>query len=140
AHAWLNRKTKVGLLHWVVLGSVALGVAAPWYAAIAVRDPAFARHFFVEQNVRRFLSEDFHAGPVWFYVPVVVIGCLPWAGLLLPTVGFVFSRTAAVRALRSPALGFYLLWAGWCVLFFSLSRGKLPPYVLPALPALAGLA
>src|SRR5262249_3853559 len=34
-------------------------------------------------------------------------------------------------------LGFFLLWAGWCVLFFSLSRGKLPPYVLPAVPALA---
>lgn len=34
-------------------------------------------------------------------------------------------------------MGFCLLWAGWCVLFFSLSRGKLPPYVLPAVPALA---
>src|SRR5262249_23455182 len=33
--------------------------------------------------------------------------------------------------------GFLLLWAAWCVLFFSLSRGKLPLYVLPALPALA---
>jgi dolichol-phosphate mannosyltransferase len=140
AHAWLTRKPRLTLYHWIVLGLVAVGVAAPWYTAIAVRDPQFAHYFFVEQNVRRFTSADFHANPIWFYVPVMFIGCLPWAGLLLPALGFLFNRSAAVRALRSPALGFFLLWAGWCLSFFSLSRGKLPPYILPALPALAGLA
>ena len=34
-------------------------------------------------------------------------------------------------------MGFLALASGWCVLFFSLSRCKLPLYILPALPALA---
>jgi dolichol-phosphate mannosyltransferase len=42
-----------------------------------------------------------------------------------------------MAALRPAVFGFFVLWASWCVLFFSLSRGKLPPYVLPAAPALA---
>src|SRR5262249_52524003 len=80
---------------------------------------------------------DYHPGPLWFYVPVLLLGCLPWSGLLPSLTRFLFSRSASVRALRPPALGFWLLWAGWCVLFFSLSRGKLPPYILPALPPVA---
>ncbi len=140
AHAWLHRgAARLSLRRWLALGGVALAVAVPWYAAIAVRDPAFARYFFIEQNVRRFLSEDYHASPAWFYLPVVLVGCLPWVGLLFPAGAFLLSRDRGVRSLRTPALGFFLLWAGWCLLFFSLSRGKLPPYILPALPALTML-
>ena len=40
-------------------------------------------------------------------------------------------------AKRCPALGFMLLAALWCVLFFSLSGCKLPTYILPAFPFLA---
>jgi dolichol-phosphate mannosyltransferase len=70
-------------------------------------------------------------------VPVLVLGCLPWSLLLVPLAQFLFSRSESAGRRRPPGLGFYLLWAGWCVLFFSLSRSKLPPYVLPAVPALA---
>jgi dolichol-phosphate mannosyltransferase len=140
AHTWLNpKKARPSLRQWIVLGGLAVGMTLPWYIAVAIRDPGFARHFFIEHHLRRFFSEDYHAGPAWFYVPVVVVGCLPWAGLLIPAGAFLLSRSREVRALRSPALGYFLLWAGWCLLFFSLSRGKLPPYVLPALPALAVL-
>src|SRR5262249_61352266 len=50
---------------------------------------------------------------------------------------FLFTRSGGARARRGPATAFLLLWAGWCVLFFSISSSKLPPYILPALPALA---
>ena len=110
---------------------------APWYAAVLFQDAGFARHFFLEHNLRRFLGGGYHDSPVWFYVPVLLIGCFPWSGLLLPLTWFLFNRSPALRALQPPGKGFLLLWAGWCLLFFSLSRGKLPPYILPAMPAIA---
>jgi len=68
---------------------------------------------------------------------VVLVGCLQWSGLF-PSLGrFLFGRSPALRTLRPRALGFFLLWAGWVLLFFSLSHGKLPTYILPAMPALA---
>src|SRR5262249_35273216 len=60
-----------------------------------------------------------------------------WSLLFVPCCRFLFSRAAGAGALRPRALGFGLLWASWCVAFFSLSRGKLPLYLLPALPGLA---
>src|SRR5262249_13403572 len=68
---------------------------------------------------------------------VVLIGCLPWTLLLVCVGRFLTERSAAVRRLRTPAMGFFLLWAGWCVLFFSASSSKLATYLLPAAPAVA---
>jgi dolichol-phosphate mannosyltransferase len=121
----------------MVYGGLVLGLAAPWYAAVAARDPGFARNFFFEHHVRRFFTAEYHEHPVWFYGPVLLIGGMPWSMLLFPLARFLFSPSRDVGSLRSPALGFFLLWSGSCIGFFSLSRGKLPPYVLPAVPALA---
>ncbi len=119
------------------MAGVVVGLAAPWYVAVTLRDPSFASQFFIDHHFKRFLTEDYHASPVWFYLPVLLVGGLPWSVLLPSLLRFLFSRSPGVGTLRFPALGFWLLWAGWCVLFFSLSRGKLPPYILPAVPALA---
>jgi hypothetical protein len=71
------------------------------------------------------------------YAPVLLAAGLPWSLLVVPVACFLLSRAQAVRAVRPQALGFFVLWAGWCFVFFSLSRGKLPPYILPMTPALA---
>jgi hypothetical protein len=68
-------------------------------------------------------------------VPVLGAGLLPATLLVVPFVRFLLSETAAVH--RAPQLGYLLLTAGWCILFFSLSGCKLPTYVLPAFPPLA---
>src|SRR5262249_41075702 len=86
----------------------------------------------------RFLYK-YHEEPAWYFVAVLLIGCLPWSLLLPPLLRFVFTRSPEVRLLRSQAQGFLLLWAAWGFLFFSLSSGKLPPYILPTLPSLAML-
>ncbi|HKB41234.1 MAG TPA: glycosyltransferase [Gemmataceae bacterium] len=138
AQGWLNRdRVRVGLGAWAGFLALAVAVAAPWFVMILARDPGFARHFFIDHHLGRFFTGGYHDSPVWFYVPVLLIGGLPWSLLLIPLVRFLFSRSPQAGGLRAPALGYFVLWAGWCVLFFSLSRGKLPPYVLPAVPALA---
>jgi dolichol-phosphate mannosyltransferase len=138
AYAWLNRQqARPTWAHWLAYGSLACGLAAPWYVAVSVHDPHFASQFFLEHHLKRFFGGAYHDSPVWFYIPVLLVGCMPWSLVLIPWARFLLSRSAAVGALRSRGMGFALLWAGWCVLFFSLSRGKLPPYVLPAVPAIA---
>jgi 4-amino-4-deoxy-L-arabinose transferase-like glycosyltransferase len=139
AHAWLCRHetARLRLRHWLAYGTVAGCVAAPWYVAVTLYDPAFIPDFFIEHHFSRFFRNDYHPQPFWFYVPVLLGGCLPWSLLLWPLGRFLCSRAPEVRALRRPGMGFCLLWAGWGLLFFSLSHGKLPTYLLPAIPAVA---
>jgi dolichol-phosphate mannosyltransferase len=157
ACAWLRRDgPRPGLVSWSAYLGVVVCVSAPWFVAVIARDRAFAYEFFVRHHLMRYLGEDFHAEPIWFYLPVLFVGCLPWSFLFPSLACFLFGRRWMVQketAWSSPstihhppstisrpwALGFCLLSAGWCLLFFSLSRGKLPPYILPALPALAVL-
>jgi dolichol-phosphate mannosyltransferase len=62
---------------------------------------------------------------------------MPWT-LLLPGFCRYLGRRSLSAARRRPAaLGFFLLSALWCLLFFSLSGCKRPAYILPAMPALA---
>jgi dolichol-phosphate mannosyltransferase len=136
--AWLQRSgARPGFRSWLLYVGVVSVLAVPWYAALTLRDPHFAYYFLVDQHLVRFFTGEYHEQPFWFYVPVLAVGCLPWSLLLVPLTRYLLSRSPAVRWLRPQALGLFLLWAGWCVLFFSLSRGKLPPYILPATPALA---
>src|SRR5262249_43524448 len=72
----------------LVFVAVVLAVALPWYVAVCVRIPEFARYFLWEHNVLRFLAPFDHLRPVWFYVPVVLVGLLPATLLTIPFVRF----------------------------------------------------
>ncbi len=138
AHLWLSRsRVQPSFRNWAAYGSVVLAVVLPWFAAIIARNPDFAYHFFWEHNVARFLNSVNHPQPIWYYIPAVIVGWMPWGLLMFPLCAFLFSRSQALRSLRSMHLGYFVLWSGWCLLFFSLSKGKLPTYVLPAFPAIA---
>jgi hypothetical protein len=117
--------------------AVALAVAAPWYAAVALQDPAFAGEFFWTHNVQRFVQPLDHVEPVWYYLPGLLLGMLPWT-LLLPSLGKLLARRSGVITTRRPgSLGFFLLAFGWCLVFFSAAGCKRPGYILPAMPPLA---
>jgi dolichol-phosphate mannosyltransferase len=102
-----------------------------------VRVPGFARYFLWEHNVNRFVDGLNHSHPFWFYLPVLLVACIPWTFVAWPWLKYQFSRDSDLAALRPLASGFYLLAAAWIVGFFSISSCKLPPYVLPALPPVA---
>jgi len=116
---------------------VALAVALPWYVALCLSNPEFARHFLWEHNVIRFLQPFDHLQPVWYYLPVLALGLLPATPLFVPLARYLGTGDERAAATRSAELGFALLAGSWCVLFFSLSGSKLPTYILPALPFLA---
>ena len=112
---------------WVLLAAVVL----PWFVYVAWRFPEFPRFFLLEQHVTRYVSgASFHAAPWWYFGPVLLGLLLPWAGL----VPWALARRTSIDP--GDRL-FLMIWAGVILVFFSISRGKLPTYILPALLPLA---
>ncbi|MBI1914183.1 MAG: glycosyltransferase family 39 protein [Planctomycetes bacterium] len=137
-HGWLaGGFCRAGLRALLIFAGVVAAVVLPWYVAVCLRMPEFARYFLWEQNVLRFVAPFDHPRGVWFYLPVVLVGLLPATLLLVPFVRFLLSGKEDSASRRCPELGFLLLGGGWCLLFFTLSGCKLPTYVLPAFPPLA---
>jgi len=127
---WFWRKRMPDLL---VLLAVALVVAAPWYVLVTLRNGApFLDDFFWKQHFARYLTGALqHERPFWFYVPILVAGFFPWTPLLW----FLFEK----RLYKDTRALFLLTWLAWGFLFFSISRNKLPGYLLPLFPAAAAL-
>jgi 4-amino-4-deoxy-L-arabinose transferase-like glycosyltransferase len=105
-------------------------ICLPWFIWVGWRYPDFWRFFLLEQHLGRFLTASIHPQPFYYYGPVLLGLLLPWTWLL-PW------AAATKRGQADPDRAFALIWAGVMVVFFSLSRGKLAPYVLPALLPLA---
>jgi dolichol-phosphate mannosyltransferase len=131
---WLDRRAaRPSVPALAAYVGIALVVAGPWYAALAVSDPAAACEFLWLHNVQRYLDPVDHEEPLWFFLPGLVLGTLPWSLLLLPLAG----GFRGGKKGQPPAVGYLLLALVWSVGFFSLSGCKRVGYILPALPALA---
>ena len=115
--------------------SVLLVIAAPWFIAVSRANPEFAAFFFLHEHFGRFLTTTHErAGPLWYYIPVLMVGSLPWIGFLL-----VSPRRSWRDAINPRCIDpsrFLWLWCGSMFVFFSVSGSKLPVYVLPMFPAL----
>jgi 4-amino-4-deoxy-L-arabinose transferase-like glycosyltransferase len=121
---------------WLVFLGVVLAVTLPWYVLGCFYMPNFLYHFFWVHNVLRFVEPFDHLNPVWYYVPLLLVGLLPGTLFLAGAVRSLLTQ-AGERSWRSREAGFLLLAGLWCVFFFSLSGSKLPTYILPAFPPLA---
>jgi 4-amino-4-deoxy-L-arabinose transferase-like glycosyltransferase len=120
------------LLHPAAVAAFCV-TALPWYILCARRNPDFFRIFIIEHNFKRYLTPEFqHIQPFWFYVPILCIALLPWSFAAL-----VLTKDA-IRALPifSPGTLFLIWWTIIPIVFFSISKSKLPGYVLPAIPSL----
>jgi 4-amino-4-deoxy-L-arabinose transferase-like glycosyltransferase len=119
-------------LHWRVLAPFFL-VALPWYALCYWRNGwTFIHEFFVVHHFSRVTSGALmHGRPVWFYLPVLLLGLLPWTPLL----GLMARR----RIYRDRQRAFLGVWVLVVLALFSISINKLPGYILPLLPAAAAL-
>jgi 4-amino-4-deoxy-L-arabinose transferase-like glycosyltransferase len=108
----------------------------PWYVLCARHNPDFLRVFFIEHNFKRFLTPEFqHIQPFWFYAEIILIGFLPWTASLLWALIAGCRRWLQTGHLSAP-MCFLLCWCGFCAVFFTVSRSKLPGYILPAFPAI----
>ena len=124
---------------WIKSCLVFLLIAAPWYVAIYMVDGAgFFRHFFLRENVARFLTVLDGNGPpnrllgLVTYVPVALVFGFPFSVLALRDLIRPFDRNQdfqtddVVRSIRR----WCWIWVAALFVVFSLSRTQLPSYIL----------
>jgi 4-amino-4-deoxy-L-arabinose transferase-like glycosyltransferase len=101
---------------------------ASWYVpAYLANGSVFVHDFLIEQNLGRFSGGDqAHtiSGPVnlIFYPAIILICYLPWSGFLV---------TAWRRAEDQPLNSFLKAWFLTVLIFFTITKAKLPHYILP---------
>jgi 4-amino-4-deoxy-L-arabinose transferase-like glycosyltransferase len=128
-------RAAIRLAHPITIAAFCL-VALPWYVLCAFRNPDFLRVFIFQHNFERYLTPLFqHRQPFWYFLPILLLGLLPWTACLWPAL------EEGLRLWRekswSDSPGFFIFcWAIFPFLFFSFSQSKLPGYILPAIPPL----
>jgi len=131
-------------LRWVCspLGVLLFGVVVlPWFVLVSQRNPEFLDFFIYDQHLKRFLNPNEHQQGLWFFIPIVWGGMLPWSlfPLLAPGRLRQFAQQILAREVSAATL-FCVVWSAVVFVFFSLSGSKLATYVLPVFCPLAILA
>jgi len=105
-------------------------ISAPWYfAQLSINGQEFFDQFIMKHHFKRYVGViSGHNGPLYYYIPVLIISLFPWIAYLPAGI-----RNALKEKERLYLFAF--LWFAFIFLFFSLSTTKLPNYILPAIPA-----
>jgi 4-amino-4-deoxy-L-arabinose transferase-like glycosyltransferase len=124
---WKRLRLFSGLILFLV-------ITAPWFVLVAQRNPEFLEFFFIHEHLQRF-TQDAHSrtGPVYYFVPLLLIGLLPWIAQLPSSIAQAWQERS-----RTFSCGRLLIcWFIVIFIFFSISHSKLPGYIIPVFPAIA---
>jgi 4-amino-4-deoxy-L-arabinose transferase-like glycosyltransferase len=112
-----------------------LAIAVPWFVAVSLKNPEFPYFFFIHEHFQRFLT-TVHGRyqPWWYFIPVFLLGALPWTSVSLHALA---SAWELDRPGRFAPRRFLVVWTLFVFVFFSVSDSKLVSYILPMFPALA---
>jgi 4-amino-4-deoxy-L-arabinose transferase-like glycosyltransferase len=125
---------------WIPGIALFCAITLPWYVAVQIRNPEFFRVFILEHNLARFGTGVYHHKEAfWYFVPVVLLGLIPWTifvtAALLDSIRAWWSERKQLFQPENALNVFLMIWLVVPAVFFSLSQSKLPGYMLPALPA-----
>lgn len=124
-------------LHLLAGSAVFLLVAVPWFVLVSRANPEFFQFFFIHEHFERFLTKVHDRyQPWWWFIPVLMLGILPWLTLMADAVVHAWKHPAGAVTRFKPQR-FLLVWAVFIFVFFSKSDSKLASYILPIFPALA---
>jgi 4-amino-4-deoxy-L-arabinose transferase-like glycosyltransferase len=122
-------------MHWVSGLLIYLLLAVPWFVAVSLKNPGFFDFFFIREHFQRFLTDEANrTGAPWYFVPVLLLGAMPWTTMLAAWLRHGSRREASAVFQPGRVL---VVWSAFVFVFFSVSQSKLPPYILPMFPALA---
>ena len=133
---------------WIPGLALYLAMVLPWYIAVQRRNPNFLRIFFLQHNLERFSTNLYnHRYPIWYYLPITLLALTPWAVIAIRALADGIGQSIAEWRARHakhhyvghPRSGdafpeFLVLWALLPIVIFSISRSKLPGYILPSIP------
>lgn len=115
---------------------VLLLITVPWFVLIQHRNPEFFDFFFINEHFRRFVNPDHNrTGPLYYFVPVLLVGFLPWLATVWPSLRHAFRLPRQPNGFSPVAL--MGVWSVFIFVFFSVSESKLVSYVLPVAPPIA---
>ena len=139
---WWRERPAGGFVRGCAVAAAAFAaIGLPWYVAMwAEHGAPYLSSFFISDNVERFATGRFNARRIpGYYVAVLLGGLLPWSAYLVALPMATLPRLrSGVRRLTN-AEWRLLIWAGMPLIFFTVSVGQQPRYILPVLPPLAVL-
>jgi 4-amino-4-deoxy-L-arabinose transferase-like glycosyltransferase len=116
---------------WNPLGPLLMAVIiAPWVWFMEARLPGYLKYVAITETWQRISSDELQrTQPWWYFLVIAGVGFFPWWPLAL-------SRRRLDAGI-DPRRVFSFLWLLVPLVFFSISRSKLPQYILPLMPAIA---
>src|SRR6266481_1989355 len=122
-----------------------LAIAAPWHILASLRANTFFWSYFINEHLKRAIGTrfppDYEAVPLWLWLGAHLIWFFPWS-IFLPAALSCIPRPRTWRKLTAEGQARLLLalWAGFILLFFSMTFGsRMEYYSFGAWPAIAML-
>ena len=114
---------------------VCIAIALSWFIAVATKYPELWKFFIGQEIVGRLTGGKLgRSQPPYYFIPILLGGFLPWLPL------FIASLVDAASKFKTDARARLLIcWVLLPFLMFSLTKSKLPAYILPLFPPLAML-
>jgi 4-amino-4-deoxy-L-arabinose transferase-like glycosyltransferase len=132
-------------VHLFSSAAIFLLVAAPWHILASLRANTFFWSYFINEHLKRALGTryppDYEAVPLWLWLGAHLVWFFPWS-IFLPGVLRLLPRPRTWHDLlpEGQARLLLCLWAGFILLFFSLTFGsRMEYYSFGAWPAIAML-
>lgn len=121
--------------------TIALAIVLPWYVVMVVQHGRTFTDFAIgHEIVERMLSEQSFGAPArgfFYYFKIWPGDAAPWSALFVASAGWIAWRWSSLDRSNRQAVVFAAAWFIAVFVVFSLSRSKVPHYVLPAYPAAA---
>src|SRR4029077_7840006 len=125
--------------------AVFLLVAAPWHILASLRANSFFWSYFINEHIKRAIGTryppDYEAVPLWLWLGAHLVWFFPWS-IFLPAALRCIPRPRTWKSLspEGQARLLLVLWAGFILLFFSLTFGsRMEYYSFRARPGMAML-
>lgn len=124
---------------WFAALALLLAIDTPWFALfVSHAGPSAFDELIGHYTFGRYVGTiENQSGPIWYYVPVVILGFFPWIAYLPGAIASAWRRASTPNGLGIHVARLALVWSVVPFVFFSLAGTKLPNYLAVELPALA---
>lgn len=117
---------------------ILLALTVPWFYLVCQRNEEFFHFFFIHEHWERYTTNEAHReGSFFYFIPVFLIGTMPWAGIAINAITKPSFNWRTDKGKPFDAEKFMWTFCVFVFLFFSFGHSKLPPYILPIFPVLA---